>query len=64
MDIGVTSYDVRIFDATNSVVVAEANYANTSEQLLDLGTISNLSPTQCILEIHLRKNGGSDRKSI
>lgn len=60
MDVGVTSYDVRLVDKLNNTVMAEATgLTNTTDSANDLGTISNIPTNRTILEIHVKHNGAS-----
>jgi hypothetical protein len=63
MDSGITSYDIRLFDATNSLEICTGNFSNTSEQINNLGTISNVPSGDAILELQARRNGGSGNKN-
>ena len=60
MDNTVTDYSVRIFNMTNSNIIAEATFTNTTEQILDMGSLSNIPSNPSILEIHLKRNGGNN----
>lgn len=61
MDSSATSYDVRIRDIVNNLDIASANFTNTSEQINDLGAISNIPATETILEVDIRRNGGTGK---
>lgn len=63
-DNNVSSYNVRIFNVTNSTVIAEATFSNKSEQLLDMGTISNVPTGSSLLEIHLKVNSATGNASV
>lgn len=61
MDPGVTSYDMRVFGTTAGTVLAEkTGNVNTEAGIIDLGTISNVPTTEDILEIHIKKIGGTE----
>ncbi len=64
MDSGITSYDIRIFDCMSRLVLGTANYTNTSETQNNIGVLTNVSSTETIVEIHLRKNGGTSDKAV
>ena len=64
MESGITSYDLRIFDTTNSKTLAEVNFANTSDQINDMGTLSNIPVVDAIFEIQAKRNGGNSNKKI
>ncbi len=64
MESSITSFDLRLFDATNSQTLAEANFTNTTDQINDLGTLSNIPVADAIFEIQAKKNGGSTNKKI
>ena len=56
-----SSYDIRVYDATNSLVIAEANFANSNSTVVSLGTLSNLPTGSAIFEIQAKKNGGNNQ---
>lgn len=58
-DGSVDSYDVRALNIETSQVVAEANFTNVVPQINDLGTLSNLPANEGIIEILIKRNGGS-----
>lgn len=57
MEVGGTSYDVRVVDITNNAVIASQNLANTDELNNSLGTISNLPSDNAIFELQVKING-------
>lgn len=60
MDSGMTSYSVRLYDATNETIIAEiTGQTNTLEELINLGTISNIPEEEAIFEIHVKRVGGT-----
>jgi hypothetical protein len=59
MEEGGTSYDVRVFDVTNNLEIASANWNNTDEDICDFGTLNNLPTGESILELHAKVNGSS-----
>lgn len=54
------SYDVRIFDSTNSLTIAEKNFSNSTSTINDMGTLLNLPLGEAILEVQVKKNGGNN----
>lgn len=64
MDSGITSYDVRIFDVTHSLVIATINNNNTSQSIKTISTFNNLPTTDSIFEVQARRVGGSSNKSV
>lgn len=55
-----TSYSVRVLDKTNNKIVAEKNgLINTIEQIIDLGTISNIPEQQAIFELQAKITSNS-----
>lgn len=60
-----TSYDVRIYDINNNVIIVSNNYTNKSSQSnsIDLDTLS-LPANDIIAEIHVRYNGSSSNKYV
>lgn len=50
-----TTYDLRLYDATNGLVIAEVTgQHNTSEAMVNLGTIANLPAGGAIFEVQAR----------
>lgn len=45
---------VRIYDLTNSLTIAEVSFTNIIFEIVDLGTLSNLSSAQAIWEVQLK----------
>lgn len=54
-----TNYCVRLYDATNSKIMVESVFTNKTEDIMDLGPITNIPQTKAIIEIHLKKSGGT-----
>jgi len=53
---GGSSADFRIYDITNAEVIAEVNVTSTSEEnLVDMGTISNLPTGAAIFELQIKR---------
>ena len=63
-DSGVTNYALRLYDVTNTSVIASATFTNESEAICDLGTISNLPTSAAILEIQGKKTGGTGNQKF
>lgn len=60
MDTGMTSYSVRLYDATNETIIAETTgKTNLTEEIVNLGTISNVPEDEAIFEIHIKRVGGT-----
>jgi hypothetical protein len=64
MDVGITSYDIRVRDATNNNVMATANFTNTVFTINDLGTISNVPTGEIAIEMDVRRNGGNNTLNV
>jgi hypothetical protein len=64
MDVGVTSYDVRLFDITNSQVIFSINLNHTVQVVSSISTFNNLPSTDAVFEVQARKNGGSGNQNI
>lgn len=60
-----TSYDVRIYDVNNNVIIMSNNYTNKSSQnySIDLSTLS-LPANDIIAELQVRYNGSSSNKYV
>lgn len=55
-----SSGGIRIYDVTNSQVICSVtNLSNTSLQINDLGTISNLPTGEAVFEVQVKNNGTS-----
>jgi len=55
-----TSYAVRVYDVTNNNILAEkTGLTNTEEEIIDLGSISNIPTQSAILEIQAKRVGGN-----
>lgn len=61
-DGSVDSYDVRALNVSTSQVIAEANFTNNTPRINDLGSLSNLPASEGIIEILIKRNGGSGNK--
>lgn len=65
MDEACTSYSIRVYDLTNGAILAEATgLDNTSAKIQDLGVISNIPSDPAVLEVQLKRVGGSNSDSI
>ncbi len=58
MDLDATSYDIRIFDKTNNVDLLNVNLNNTSEQVNNLGSLTNISLSDAQIEVFVKRQGG------
>ncbi len=58
MNLDATSYDIRIFDKTNNVDLLNVNLNNTSEQVNNLGSLTNISLSDAQIEVFVRRQGG------
>ena len=59
VDSGATSYEARIYDVTNAQVIAEmTGQTNTTQQIKDYGTVSNLPSGQALFQIQVKRVGG------
>jgi len=63
-DSKIDSYDIRVIDRNNDVILASANFTNDISEICDLGTISNIPTEKTILEIHGRQNGGKKKSYL
>ena len=64
MDSNCTSYDIKILDKTNNLVIVENNFTNTTEVKNTLTPISNIPTDEAIIEIYVRKVGGVKKDKI
>lgn len=64
-DASPTSWDVRIFDLTNALEIAEATgNTGTVAELVDMGALSNLSAGEAMWEVQLKRTGGTGGSEI
>lgn len=63
-DNGITSYDIRIYDATNNQIISETNFSNNLLEINTISNLSNLPSTESIIEIQTKKNGGNNSKNV
>ena len=59
-----TSYDVRVYDATNSLVVAEVNFTNAALAVNPMGTLANLPAGAALFEFQAKRNGGNAKSDV
>lgn len=64
MDSNCTSYDIKILDKTNNLVIAENNFTNTTEAKNILTPVNNIPTDESIIEIYVRKVGGVKEDKI
>lgn len=50
------SYQVRLYDITNSKLMATGTFTNTTPVMNNLGTISNIPTTSSLLEVHVKSS--------
>ena len=48
------SYSIRVYNLSSHNVIAEATFTNTSEQINDMGTLSNIPTSDNILDIQVK----------
>lgn len=61
MDSTVTNYKIRVVDKnTGNILVEKTGLNNTTPELVDLGTITNVPSVNSMLEIHVYKTGTKD----
>lgn len=51
------SFDVRLFDSTNTKVIAGNNFSDVEENISDLGSVSNVPTDQAVFEVQAKTNG-------
>ena len=56
-----TSYDIRIYDITNDLIIASNTYTNTTPNVNELTPISNLPGTDVIAELQIRLNSSNNK---
>lgn len=62
MDIGVTSYSIKVDDKTNGTTIAVNTFTDTTEGFINLGTVSNIPTEEAMIEICVKKTGGTGNK--
>lgn len=60
----ITSYDIKIYDATNNNTIAESNFSNNNLTNNNMGTLTNLPSTESIIEVQAKKNGGNSQQKV
>ena len=58
------SYDIRFYDPINNKIIAFKNFTNTSSNINDMGTLSNLPMTDTVVELQAKFNGNGSNKYI
>jgi len=61
---GATSGTIKIYDVTHAHTIAELTFTENIDTIKDLGSISNVSTTESIFEIQLKRTGGSSSDEI
>ena len=56
---GTGSYSVRVYNKTNSTVIAEKTFTNVTQTLNDMGTVANIPSAFAIIEVQFKKVSGS-----
>jgi len=66
MQSGVDSFDIRVVDRKNgsNVIAEKTGLTNTDDEIIDLGTISNLPTDKTRLEVQIRKNDSSSSTNV
>jgi hypothetical protein len=64
MDSDETDYSVRVYDKTNSLIIAESTYTNTKEDILEVKPISNIPSEQSIIEVHVKSTKGKKKAPV
>ncbi|QKF94442.1 hypothetical protein QKU48_gp0984 [Fadolivirus algeromassiliense] len=59
-----TNYSVRIYDVTNSKIIVESVFTNKTEMMLDMGQLSNIPETASVIEIQIKKTGGTANDKV
>lgn len=64
-DAEITSYNIRIYDSTNNLTLAEkTGITNDEPQEIDLGTVTNIPNESVLLEVHAQRVGGSSTSKV
>jgi len=58
MSSSLTNYTIRILDKNNQQILAEATFANTTENVQDIGVLTNLPSDTTQIEISAKVTGG------
>ncbi len=64
MDTGITSYDLQLFDKTHGNIIVTKNSTNTDEELVDVGTLTNMPTVESILELNVKRTGGKKNNNV
>ena len=65
MDEEVTSYAIRIVNASDFTILAEVTgLTNTETAVHDLGVISNVPAEECIIDVFVKRAGGDDGNGV
>jgi hypothetical protein len=61
----ITSYNIRIYDSTNNLTLAEkTGITNNEPEEIDLGTVANVPNSSALLEVHAQRVGGSSTSKV
>ena len=66
MESDATSFDIKIVDKKNSsnVIAEKTGLTNTSDEIIDMGQITNLPDKKTRFEVQIRKNGSNKSAKI
>jgi len=59
MDSGGTSYQIRLFDVTNTNVLASGSFTNTTININSLTSIANIPTDQAVCEVQIKVTGST-----
>lgn len=62
---GGTSYGIQIIDKTNgdAVICSQTGLTNTTETMIDMGTLTNLPAAKALWHVELKKTGGGNARA-
>jgi hypothetical protein len=64
-DSEITSYNIRIYDSTNNLTIAEkTGLTNNEAEEIDLGTVTNVPSESVLLEVHAQRVGGTKTSKV
>lgn len=64
-DSEITSYNIRIYDSSNNLTLAEkTGITNDEAQEIDLGTVTNVPLETVLLEVHAQRVGGTTSSKV
>jgi hypothetical protein len=63
-DSGITNYSIRIYDDKTHNTIASGTFTNETEDICVLENITNLSNTESVLEIQVKKTGGNGNMKV